>query len=134
MTPHHGEMAHLTGKDAETVAADPATAAEQVAQDFGAVVALKSERTVVAGPDLPTVVFEGGNIGLATSGSGDVLAGIVGGLASRGTDPFTATGWAVHVHGAAGDAAAAEFATIGYLARDLLRFIPGLLASSTLSA
>lgn len=128
MTPHHGEMGYLTGRDPEEIADDPAAAAQRAARDFNAIVALKGVQTIVASPDGRLARFEGGNLGLATSGSGDVLAGIIGGIAARGADPLTAAGWGVFIHGAAGERAAEEFATVGFLARDLLTAIPRLIA------
>ena len=128
MTPHHGEMSALTGLDSDAIAADPQRVAERVAGEFSAAVALKGERTVVAAPGHGSVRFEGGNIGLATSGSGDVLAGLVGGFAARGADPMTAAAWGVFVHGTSGERAADASATVGYLARDLLPFVPRIVA------
>jgi hydroxyethylthiazole kinase-like uncharacterized protein yjeF len=128
MTPHHGEMSHLAGLAEEEIEADPQAVALRVANRFGAVVALKGERTVIATPKGESVRFEGGSMGLATGGSGDVLAGIIGGLAARGADPFTAAAWGVFIHGGAGERAAREIAPVGFLARDLLPAIPGLIA------
>jgi NAD(P)H-hydrate repair Nnr-like enzyme with NAD(P)H-hydrate dehydratase domain len=126
MTPHHGELAYLTGQSTAVIADDPVVAALSVAREFSAVVALKGVRTIVTSANGPAYVFEGGSSGLATSGSGDVLAGIIGGLAARGANALTAAGWGVHVHGAAGEKLSAENAPIGFLARDLLALIPGL--------
>lgn len=128
MTPHHGEMSHLTGLDVEEIAADPAAAATRLARDFDAVVILKSVETIVASSGEPILEFKGGCKGLATSGSGDVLAGIVGGIAARGASPLTAAAWGVFLHGAAGSQLAGDIAEIGFLARDLLPVIPGLIA------
>ena len=128
MTPHHGEMSALTGLEVEDIAADPQAVAERAAREFNAAIALKGEQTVVASPDGPPARFEGGNIGLATSGSGDVLAGLVGGFAARGAEPMVAAAWGVFVHGTAGERAAEAFATVGYLARDLLPTVPGIVA------
>lgn len=129
LTPHHREMSYLTGQDIDVIRRDPRSAALNVARAFNAVVVLKSARTLIASPwgDEP-LLFEGGSIGLATGGSGDVLAGLIGGLAARGADPFRAAGWGVFVHGAAGARVADEIAEIGFLARDLLPVIPGLIA------
>jgi ADP-dependent NAD(P)H-hydrate dehydratase len=63
-------------------------------------------------------------VGLATSGSGDVLAGLITGLAARGADPLTASLWANHLHRAAGDRCAAARGTFGFLARELLDETP----------
>lgn len=103
-------------------------AAERVAHEFGAVVVLKGVETVVAAPGRPPLLFDGGSAGLATGGSGDVLAGLIGGIAARGSEPLTAAGWGVFVHGEAGARAARDIAEIGFLARDLLPLVPGILA------
>lgn len=128
MTPHAGEMCKLAGVPIEAVRDDPRGIAARVAREFGAVVALKGERTIVMSPAGDCVRFEGGNNGLATSGSGDVLAGVIGGLAARGADAFTAAAWGVYVHGTAGERAASEVAPIGYLARELLPHVPAIIA------
>ncbi len=128
LTPHHREMSYLTGQDTETIADDPRSAAEQVSRRFNAVVVLKSARTVIASPHTEPLLFDGGTIGLATGGSGDVLAGLIGGIAARGADPLTAACWGVFVHGAAGTQVSQEVADIGFLARDLLPVIPRLVA------
>ena len=130
LTPHHGEMAILTGQSAEAVAADPASIALRVAQDFQAVVILKGGCSVVADPQGACLLHEGGCVGLATGGSGDVLAGIVGGLAARGADPLRAAAWGSWIHGRAGQELAGQIAPIGFLARELLPLIPRLLESS----
>ena len=126
MTPHHGEMSQLAGVAAEAVKADPHAVAAEAARAFKAVVALKGERTIVIAPDGECARFEGGNNGLATSGSGDVLAGLVGGFVARGADPLTAASWGVFVHGTAGERAAEAVGPIGYLARELLPHVPGI--------
>lgn len=131
MTPHAGEMCKLAGVEMEAVKDDPQGIAAQVAEAFGAVVALKGERTIVMAPGGECVRFEGGNNGLATSGSGDVLAGVIGGLAARGAPAFAAVAWGVFVHGTAGERAAADVAPIGYLARELLPHVPAIVAQNT---
>jgi len=127
LTPHHGEMAALTGRDEEEVRADPDDTAADVAQRFGAVVVLKDTRTVIACPDGALLHYPGGGIGLATGGSGDTLAGLVAGLLSRGASPVVAAGWAVWLHGEAGRVVAARHGPVGLLARELLVEIPALL-------
>ena len=127
MTPHHGEMAALTGRPVDDIAADPAAAAFAAARQFGAVVALKSSDTVIAAPDGTLLSYAGGGVGLATGGSGDVLAGVIAGLLARGADPLVATGWGVWLHGHSGRRMAARHGPIGFLARDLLNEIPFLL-------
>ena len=69
-----------------------------------------------------------GNVGLATSGSGDALAGIIAGLIARGAEPLQAAVWGVHLHGLAGESLAREVGPIGYLAREILAEIPRVMA------
>lgn len=126
-TPHHGEMAVLTGRDEDEIAADPDAVAREVAAHFGAVVVLKSSRTVVAAPDGTLLHYRGGGIGLATGGSGDVLAGAIAGLASRGASPLVAAGWGVWLHGHGGRRLATTRGPVGFLARELAAEFPRLL-------
>ncbi len=127
LTPHHGEMAHLTGLEAAAIAADPAGTALRVAADFGAVVLLKAGESFLADPEGRCLRYDGGCVGLATGGSGDVLAGIIGGLAARGGSAFEAAAWAAWTHGAAGKRLSEDVGEVGFLARELLPLIPRLL-------
>lgn len=102
MTPHWGEFATLTGMEETRIAADAGRAALDAAVRFGAVVALKGPTTYLALPDGELCAFEGQCPALATSGSGDVLAGIIGGLLARGAKPGTAAGWGIWLHNRAG--------------------------------
>lgn len=126
-TPHHGELATLTGTEADAIAADPVHHAREAAGRYGAMVALKADQTVVAAPDGTSLHYLGGGVGLATGGSGDVLAGVIAGLLARGADPLTATAWGVWLHGHSGRRMAARHGPIGFLARELLPEIPRLL-------
>ncbi|KKC27502.1 NAD(P)H-hydrate dehydratase [Sphingomonas sp. SRS2] len=128
LTPHHGEMASLTGMDIDDIAADPIDCARSIAAVYNAVVVLKAGATVVATPDGEALRYASDCVGLATGGSGDVLAGIIAGLAARGADPLTAAAWGVWLHGEAGQAAAGRIGPIGFLARDLMMEIPGLMS------
>lgn len=127
LTPHAGEMAHLTGLAKEAVAAEPEQACRRAAREWNAVVALKGATTMISGPDGATWQHEGGNVGLASSGSGDVLAGIIAGLAARGAPLAQATCWGVALHAQAGERLAARMGLLGYLARELPDEIPSLL-------
>ena len=124
LTPDADEMATLLGVDRDRVLADAARLAVDTARRFGAVVALKGGSTVVATPNGQAFRYAGGGVGLATSGSGDTLAGVVGGLLARGADPLTATIWGVFLHGEAGRRLAARQGPIGFLARELLDEVP----------
>ena len=67
---------------------------------------------------------EGGNVGLATSGSGDVLAGVIAGLAARGAGLAQAACWGTYAHATAGDRLAARIGRLGFLARELADELP----------
>lgn len=128
LTPHHGELASLMDIDKDIVGRDPAAAAADAAKAFDAIVVLKAAETFIADPHGGLCSFACDALGLGTAGSGDVLSGIIAGLLARGADPIVAAGHGLWVHGQAGCAAEAEIGSIGYLARDLLRFIPGLVS------
>lgn len=119
LTPHAGEMASLTGAGKQDVLDDPATAALRGAQRWNGVVAVKGALTVIATPQGRLWRHEGGNCGLATSGSGDTLAGFMAGLCARGASLEQAAAWGVVVHALAGDRLAAQRGPVGYLAREL---------------
>ena len=127
LTPHAGEMAHLSGLDKEAIVADPDRHGRDAAGRWNAIVVLKGARTVVTVPDGASWENEGGNIGLATSGSGDTLAGIIAGLAARGATLAQATCWGVALHARAGERLAEQFGQLGYLAREIPGEIPFLL-------
>lgn len=127
VTPHAGEMAHLSGAAKEGIGAAPALHAATAAQRWNAVVALKGARTIIAAPDGGMWQHDGGNIGLASSGSGDVLAGIIAGLAARGAGLAQAACWGVALHAQSGARLAARRGSLGYLARELPDDIPALL-------
>lgn len=127
LLPHAREMARLLECEAEEVEADPLAAARRAAGTFGAVSLIKGQYSFIVAPDGRAFRFTGGGVGLATSGSGDALAGIVGGLAARGADPLTAALWGVYLHGEAGRVLAKRVGRIGFLARELLDEVPGLM-------
>jgi ADP-dependent NAD(P)H-hydrate dehydratase len=129
VTPHAGEMAHLTGASKDDVCAEPDRHAAQAARSWNAVVALKGARTLVIAPDGARWQHEGGNVGLAISGSGDTLAGIIAGLAARGADLTQAACWGVALHARAGELLAERFGILGYLAREIPNEIPALMES-----
>jgi hydroxyethylthiazole kinase-like uncharacterized protein yjeF len=129
LTPHATELSEMTGESEEEIVRDKRAAALRAAGRFGAVVALKGRETFVAAPDSEEVyVNRAGNVGLATSGSGDVLAGVVAGLAARGADTLTSAVWGVHAHAVAGDRLARRVGRVGYIARELLDEIPAVLS------
>lgn len=128
VTPHVGEMAHLTGAAKDAILADPDGHARSAARAWNAVVALKGARTMIGAPDGALWQHEGGNVGLAISGSGDTLAGIICGLAARGATLAQATCWGVALHARAGERLAGRMGLLGYLARELPGEVPALMA------
>lgn len=101
---------------------DVATDIAEIADRYQAVVSCQG---VVAGPDGRTWLIGAGHGGLATSGSGDVLAGALAGLLARGADGDQAACWATHVHAAAGDRLAAGVGPLGFLAGSCWTSCPG---------
>lgn len=127
LTPNLVELARLTGETREAVAADPAAIAASVSRALDAVVALKGPTTWIATPDGELFEYSTGKVGLATSGSGDVLAGIALGLLARGATAEQAGAWAAYLHGESGNRLARSVGRIGFLARELLDEIPGVM-------
>lgn len=119
LTPHPGEMARLTGRSTAEIQADRLEIAAASARAWGVTVVLKGARTVVADPDGPPAVIPTGNAGMATGGSGDVLAGLTGALLAEGLAPAAAARVAAWVHGRAGDRVARRLGQRGLLAEDL---------------
>ncbi len=108
LTPHAGELGRLLGVPSADVEASRLEHARGAALETGGIVVLKGDDTLVAAPDGRVVVSRGGAPGLATAGTGDVLAGVVGAFLAAGLDPFTAAVCAVQAHLAAGQRAAAR--------------------------
>lgn len=104
-------------------------AARAIATRFHAVVALKGRETHIVDPDWQHYVNTVGNVGLAVSGSGDVLVGIIGGLLARGAAPLQAAIWGVHLHALAADELAETVGPLGYLPREIPARLPTLLAT-----
>jgi len=127
LTPHAGEMAAMLRTDKAGIDKDPATAARNAAVALNAVVILKGSHTFIATPGGDVCRYAGGDVGLATSGSGDTLAGIVAGLLARGASPLHASAWAVFLHGEAGNVLAKKIGRTGFLARELLAEIPAIM-------
>jgi hydroxyethylthiazole kinase-like uncharacterized protein yjeF len=128
LTPHAGEMSRMLGADKEGVEREASGTAQRAAKQLRAVVALKGARTYISAPTGETYCNRTGNVGLATSGSGDTLSGIITGLAARGATPVQAAVWGVHLHGRAGDRLARRVGPLGFLARELLAEVPSLMA------
>jgi ADP-dependent NAD(P)H-hydrate dehydratase len=133
LTPNRTEADYLLGNGGDAGGGggkgddrDPIADAAAIAERFGATVSLFG---AVASPDGHTWRDGSGDAGLGTSGSGDVLAGLVAGLLSRGADPAQAACYGAHVHGVSGQRLIPRYGRIGYLARELLDEIPRTLAT-----
>jgi len=127
LTPHAGEMAQLLDWKREAVEAEPLTAALRAADLMRAVVIMKGAESWIVAPDGAHWHYDGGGVGLATSGSGDVLAGLVAGIVARGADPMTAALWGVYLHGEAGARLAKSMGPLGFLAREISGEVPQIL-------
>lgn len=124
LTPHPGEMARLCGSSTVEVQAHRADLAMQQARAWNTVVVLKGSGTVVAAPDGRYAVNTTGNHGLAKGGSGDVLAGLIGGLLAQRMHAYDAACLGVFLHGVAGDLAMAQHGARGMVAGDVIAAIP----------
>jgi ADP-dependent NAD(P)H-hydrate dehydratase / NAD(P)H-hydrate epimerase len=129
LTPHPGELARLTGGTIEAIQGDRAKAARAAADSTGSIVVLKGAGTLVASPlGVPRLNLTG-NPGMATGGTGDVLAGLLTGLAAQASDLQAAAEMAVWCHGHAGDRLAWKGSQAGLIAPDLLNIMPEVLRS-----
>ncbi|HZH45582.1 MAG TPA: NAD(P)H-hydrate dehydratase [Roseococcus sp.] len=128
LTPHAGEMSRLMGEDRDAILADPLAAARRCAAAHQAVVIMKGGCSFIATPQGLAWSSGQGNVGLATSGSGDALAGIIGGLLARGASPADAAVWGCFLHGEAGNRLARRMGPVGFLARELAAEVPAIMA------
>ncbi|MBL9066043.1 MAG: NAD(P)H-hydrate dehydratase [Sphingopyxis sp.] len=126
LTPHEGELAAMLDVDKEKVADDPLASLGEAADRFGAAVMVKgaTSHLIAEGSCL---AYAGGGLGLAVSGSGDVLAGLIAGLGAQGLSPLQASAWGIWLHGEAGRRLGETMGPLGYLARELLPLVPGLM-------
>ena len=117
LTPHPGEMARLTGRSIDDIQRDRIAAASGFAAEYGVTLVLKGANTVVANAKSSAVFLNTtGNSGLAKGGSGDLLAGIIGGFVAQGVHFPAET--AVYLHGLCGDKAADQLSARGMLPTD----------------
>ncbi|HEX8722685.1 MAG TPA: NAD(P)H-hydrate dehydratase [Pyrinomonadaceae bacterium] len=127
VTPNADELEEIYGQDL-TAGGRRLEAARRAAADLRSVVVLKGRETYVVAPGGGAFVNRAGSVGLATSGSGDVLAGVISGLVARGAEPFHAAAWGVHLHALAGERLARRVGPLGFLARELPAEIPALMS------
>ncbi len=127
LLPHNREMAALIGCDPEDITRDPLGCGRRCSERYGALTLVKGTQSHVVTPDGRAWKYRGGGPGLGVSGSGDALAGILGGLLARGAEPLAALLWAVWLHGEAGAALSRKIGQVGFLAREIPAEVPALL-------
>jgi NAD(P)H-hydrate epimerase len=124
LTPHPGEMSRLTGLSVEEIQSDRLGTARKAAATWQKTIVLKGAYTVVAAPDGRARVSPVANPGLASAGTGDVLAGAIAGLLAQGLSPFDAATCGVYLHGEAGEIVREQLGDAGMVATDLLPVLP----------
>jgi len=127
LTPHPAEAGRLLGCSAGEVQADRVGGACELAKQRQAIVALKGCGTVIADPSGRYAICPFGNPGMATAGSGDVLAGIIGAMVAQGLSLWDASVSGVLAHALAGDRAAAKTGERGMIATDITGQLPFVL-------
>lgn len=123
-TPHAMEMSRLSGLDVAYIESNRIQVSREFSEEYGAALLLKGHHTVVTAPDLTQYINTTGNPGMASGGSGDVLAGIIAALVSRGIGCASAAAAAAYLHGAAGDMAAMRYGDESMSASDILECLP----------
>jgi ADP-dependent NAD(P)H-hydrate dehydratase len=126
LTPHEGELAAMLDIERDKVAADPASALAQAAERFGCAVMVKGATTHLMANGA-SLSYAGGGLGLAVSGSGDILAGLIASLGAQGLSPLDASAWGIWLHGEAGRRLSETMGPLGFLARELPPLVPGLM-------
>jgi ADP-dependent NAD(P)H-hydrate dehydratase / NAD(P)H-hydrate epimerase len=129
LTPHAGELARLLETDSQAIAARRLQSARRAAREAQAIIVLKGDDTIVAGPDGRAGVNRGGAPALATAGTGDVLSGVIGAFLAKRMSAFHAACAGVLVHARAGQLAAQEIGPEGVIARDVIAALPRALAA-----
>ena len=124
LTPHPGEMSRLTGLSLEEVQKDRPAIAVCYAKEWQKTIVLKGAFTVIAAPDGRYRISPFANPGLASAGTGDVLAGIIAGMVAQGLELFDAASLGVYLHGEVGEKISAELGDTGMIASDLLPALP----------
>lgn len=126
LTPHEGELAALLDVNRDEISSDPLRALATAADRFACTVMVKGATShLMSGSTC--LSYAGGGLGLAVSGSGDILAGLIASLGAQGMPPLQAAAWGIWLHGEAGRRLSETMGPIGYLARELSPLVPGLM-------
>lgn len=123
LTPHLGEMSRLSGKTVREIQQKLIETARDYSREMGVICAMKDARTIVASPDENIYVNTSGNSGMATGGSGDLLAGMIGALLAEGMEPYESACLGVYLHGRYGDMAKERYGARTMIASDLAKII-----------
>ena len=134
ITPHMGEFARLTGSSVQEIQKDPIGSARDLAVGTGTIVHLKGSSSLTALPTGGVFIHAGGAPGMATAGSGDLLAGMIAAFIAQGHTPENAVLIAVYYHGMAGQAAAEALGNRSMIASDILANIPNVLKADEVLA
>ncbi len=124
LTPHIVEFSRLVKVSPDKIKENPAKVLNDFCVDFGATVILKDSVTLISYKGEKTAICHAPNSGMATAGSGDVLAGVVTSLTAQGLSPFDAACCGVYIHSAAGALAKENFGEAGMMSSDILSFVP----------
>ena len=129
LTPHAGEMARLMGSELGIEGSERVDLGRNASKDWNTVIVFKGAYTVVAEPEGTAMISPFANPGMATAGTGDVLAGVIAGLLAQGLAPLNAAALGVFLHGSAGEAVRAELGEAGMIAGDLICELPQAIKS-----
>ena len=124
ITPHPGEMARILKTNTKEVQENRLEITKELAKKLGIWVVLKGRKTVIATPEGQVLINPTGNPALATAGTGDILAGMIGAMVGQNKDITYAISTAVYIHGLAGQLASMELGSISSKASDILGAIP----------
>ena len=124
LTPHPGEMARLTGMAVDMIQANRTDVTLKAAREWHKIIVLKGAYTVIADADGRVMISPFANPGLASAGTGDILAGVISGLVAQGMSFFEAAVTGVYLHGKAGEMVSERLGDTGIVAGDLLPVLP----------
>jgi NAD(P)H-hydrate epimerase len=124
LTPHPGEMARLTGRTVEEIQHNRLDVAKASADTWKKTIILKGAYTVIASPGAASVINPAANPGLASAGTGDVLAGAIAGFLAQGAKAYSAAVCGVYIHAEAGEMVKSITGDAGMIASDLLPKLP----------